>query len=378
MPSDDELSRRAFLRGLPRLFGRSLEAARDGVKEGISRKRADLSARRLTLPEHGSSLDGIPAVHPWIAIAHALAERTGRRVPYVLPLGGSGEAFRIGYDREDPARGMRESPVNSFLAALAIAGLTGQGMQGGPFEPAIGGVEASMAKGFSVVVGSGGGPAVLTAVDLKASQVEWVRGGDVSRRLSFEEFEREWEAASWSAGPAPYLRVTVERGQEPQPLEKVARAGILSMGMLLRHEGEGSTVGGLAAWEAWAEDLRADAISAERAEALHGEWLERIGVGRLAAGRFFDAIARAMPPDEREAAEKATRIFREIHEPDPTGEVWGTGLLPEVAQCLTTDGRPDPEKLVDPVLRERAAGLIDEIHALESKALDLANPAASP
>ncbi|MHC4469723.1 MAG: hypothetical protein ACYTDY_00970 [Planctomycetota bacterium] len=327
--------------------------------------------RRLRLPAFGAPLEGIPAVHPWIAIAHGLGERLGRRCPYVLLLGASGEAFRIAYDREEPARAHETSPVNTFLAALAVSGLTGQVMQGGPFEPALGGVQASVEKGFAVVVGSRTGPAVVAAVDREAEDVEWVHARDEPRRISFGDLEKRWEAASWSSGPAPFLRVTVERGSAPRPLDEVARVGIETMAMLLSHDPPGTAAGGLAAWEAWAEDLRADAITPERAEILHGDVLTELGVGRLAASRFLESIARAIPPEERGPVEDASRLYREIHNPDPTGEVWGTGLLPEVAECLLSDGAPDPEKLGRPALRERAADLLLEIRDLESQALAL-------
>ena len=62
---------------------------------------------------------------------------------------------------------------------------------------------------------------------------------------------------------------------------------------------------------------------------------------------------------------------------DPTGQVWGTGLLPEFMDCVVTDELPDRGKIEDPALRERAADLLEQIREQESRAYDLLEPLAN-
>jgi hypothetical protein len=302
-------------------------------------------------------------------IAHALAERLGRRVPYVLLLGASGEAFRLSYDREAPAGRLSAPgpPVNTFLAALALSGLEARATHGGPFEPALGGVETEVGKGLAVVLGSRTGPAILAGVNRKDGDVERVHSRGEPARIPLEDFREQWEQACWMGGPAPFLRITVEKGAAPRPLDDMSRVGLETLVTLLSDDAPGR---GLSAWEAWAKDLLDDAVTGEQAQALYGGLLPALAAGRLAGARFLQSIARAIPPESRGPVEAAARCYREIHNPDLTGEPWGTGLLPEVAQCVLTEDRPDPEKLGDPALRERAAKLLTEIRACEARALE--------
>jgi len=67
----------------------------------------------------------------------------------------------------------------------------------------------------------------------------------------------------------------------------------------------------------------------------------------------------------------AELLREEIHAPSIVGETFGTGLLPEAADCLLTDGLPDPGKTEDPAFRERAAELMLEIRDRELEAAGL-------
>ena len=93
-------------------------------------------------------------------------------------------------------------------------------------------------------------------------------------------------------------------------------------------------------------------------------------VARGAAGGFLESLARAIPPDDRGPVEEAARCFRRVHQPPPTAEIWGTGLLPELAECVRAEDRPAPESLATPEVRERAAGLLEAIAEEEDRAVE--------
>ena len=173
------LSRRSFLRKFPSLIAKSAAAFAESLGEGIREvgdtRETSASGKPMVaagLPAAGEPVEGIPPVHPWIGTARALAERLGHRVPYILLLGASGEAFRLSYDPNDPEASTTHSPVDTFLTSLYICGLDAQAAPGGPFAPALGSVEAALARNLEVAVSTGRGPAVLLGVDRDAKEVE--------------------------------------------------------------------------------------------------------------------------------------------------------------------------------------------------------------
>jgi hypothetical protein len=368
----DEVSRRDLLRKFPALFRKSAERAREAMAgEQAAAAKPELTGPRL--PAWGELLDGLPAVHPWLVIAHAAVEHLSRRYPYLLLMGASGEAFRIAYDPEDPGGAAARASVNTFLAALAVTGVAARATHGGPFEPALGGVEVTIGKGLLVVVATADGPGVVHRVDREARKVAWSTVRDGRRESSFEEFDVLWEAGAWMNGPAPWLRVTLEKGGDPRPLDQVAKVGVEAMRMVLTAEPKEGPRQGLQAIEALAADLRHGRPTAEQAEVLFGDFLATFAAGRMAAGMFLDAIGRAIDPEEREGIEAAARRYGEIHAPPPTEGVWGTGVLPEFAECVLADGRPDPTCLADEARRNRAADLLLRIRDLEREALGAAD-----
>jgi hypothetical protein len=172
-------------------------------------------------------------------------------------------------------------------------------------------------------------------------------------------------------GPAPGLRVTLEGGGNPKPLDRVAQVGIESMRMLLTAKPtEAGPRQGLLAIEALADDLRRGLPTGEQAQALFGVFLQTFAAGRMAAGMFLGAIGRALPPENRDAVLAAARAYGEIHAAPPAEGIWGTGLLAEFAECVLIDGRPDPSCLLDEVRRTRAADLLLAVRDLEQQALD--------
>ncbi len=362
-----EISRRSFLFRFRDILADSVAAA---SREAAGAARAKTGPDARHPPRAGELLDGVPALHPWAALAFGLGARYGRRHPYPLLLGASGEAFRVVYSREDPRGALRHSPVNTFLAALAVAGLSARAATGGPFGPALGGVEVTLNRGAAVVAGTRDGPGLVTGVDRKAEVVEFTPALAPPRRVPFALFEEEWSEGWWESGPAPFLRITVEGGGPVRSLEDLCRVGLETMIMLLTREGEGPWTTGLAAWDAFAGDLREDRISGEAAEVLLGDLLPSLAAARIGAWRFLEAIARALPPEHREPVEAASLLYREIHNPDPAGGIWGTGFLAEAAECLLTDEVPDPGKLESPEARERAAGLLSRVRENEARAVE--------
>lgn len=369
-----EVSRRSFLKRFPALIAKSAAAFAETLGEGM-RSAGDTNepgkaVDPTVMPAAGAPVEGIPAVHPWITTARTLAEQLGHRVPYILLLGASGEAFRLSYSREDPVEGASHSPINTFLAAIEICGLSAQAAPGGPFAPALGSVEAALGKDLGVVVATDRGPAILLRVDRQAKRVRLAFGGAAPEWVSFADLVTAWAGGAWAGGPAPYLRLTVSPDNSPRPLDDVARAGIKTIITLLDGEFPGPEATGLAAWEAWAGDLRDGKLPPDASEFLAGDFLEMVGVSRMAGGRFLDAVSRATPPDLGDDLDAAARCYMEIHSSAHVGEVWGTGLFPELAECMTTDGHPDPEKLADPAIRTRAADLMLAIRDKEAEALE--------
>ena len=366
----DEVSRRDLLGKLPGLFRRSMARAAESMAEGRPARPGKRKSSGPKLPLWGELIDGLPAVHPWIVIAHAAAEHLARRYPYLLLMGASGEAFRFAYDPEDPGGAVARASVNTFLAALAVTGISARATHGGPFEPAIGGVEVALGKGLVVVVATSEGPGVVHRVERENRRVHWSTLRDGRRDHSFEEFAWLWEAGAWMNGPAPWLRVTLEKGGDPQPLDRVAKVGIESMRMLLTAEPETGPRQGLQAIAALAEDIRTGRPTEEQGQALFGEFLATFAAGRMAAGMFLEGIGRALPPEDRDGVTAAARAYGEIHAPPPTEGVWGTGLMAEFAECVLIDRRPDPTCLADEARRTRAADLLLKVRDLEQQALD--------
>ncbi len=366
----DEVSRRDLLRKFPALFRKSASRMAKSMSEGSPGKPAKPKFRGPRLPARGRLIDGLPAVHPWIVIAHAVAEHLSRRFPYLLLMGASGEAFRFAYDPEDPGRPVPGAAVNTFLAALAVTGVSARATHGGPFEPAIGGVEVALGKGLVVVVATSDGPGVVHVVDRKNSIVSWSTLDDGRRESSFPEFDVLWEAGAWMNGPAPWLRVTLERGGTPRPLDQVAKVGVESMRMLLTAKPPEGPRQGLQAIEALADDIRRGLPTDLQAERLFGNFIETFAASRMAAGMFLRAIGRAIPPEDRDGVLAAARAYGEIHAPPPAEGVFGTGVLAEFAECVLVDGRPDPACLEDEARRIRAADLLLQVRDLEQQALD--------
>lgn len=365
----DDLSRRDLFRKLPALFRRSAKGFTDSLANETGGRPKKPGNSGPELPAWGEMVDGLPAVHPWIVIAHAAAQHLKRRYPYTLLMGASGEAFRFAYDPEDPGGAVALASVNTFLAALAITGVSARATHGGPFEPAIGGVEVALGKGMVVVVATSEGPGVIHRVDPENRLLTWSTLKDGRREFTYEQFDWIWEAGAWMNGSAPWLRVTLETGSTPRPLDQVAKVGIESMRMLLTAAPQEGPKQGLLAIEALAEDLRRGLPTDLQVKELCGDFLETFAVGRMAAGMFLDAIGRAYPPEKRDEITAAAHAYGEIHASPPTDGIWGTGLLPEFAECVLTDGRPDPSFLEDETLRARAADLLMKVRELEEDAL---------
>lgn len=368
-PDERRVTRRSLLTGLPGLFRRSASAFSSSLDDPALKPVARSTGGGL--PPRGEPLEGLPAVHPWIVVAFAVAERLRRRLPYGLFLGASGEAFAVAWDRDDPASALDRIPGNSFLSALALAGLTPRAATGGPLEPALGGAEVSLGKGFAVVLGTSRGPGLLDGVDRKARTLTWSPFGGGTETLPFDRFGETWAQGSWPGGPAPWLRVAVERGGNPRPLTEVAKVGIRALLARLAETGLARHPVGLRAWDALADDLEAGSVPEAAARAFLGEPIARIAVGRAAAGGFLEAVARAVPPHHREPLLSASRCFREVHQPHPEGEIYGTGLLPDFARLFLEEGELDPARLASPPAVERAVALLRRIREREARVVEL-------
>jgi len=321
------------------------------------------------LPAPGALVDGIPNLHPWIAAAHAISAWMGRPRSYAFLLGATGEAFVAAWSREDPEAALRHSPGNTFLASLAITGILGRAAHGGPFAPAIGGVGVALGRDLVPVVATRDGPALIRDVDTDAGVANWIRPGEERADVTFADLEEAWRDGWWPGGGAPFLRVTLELAED-RAAARVATPAIDAAAMLLDQRATAPLAMGAAAWEAFATDVREGRLEGETAALLVGRHFPRLAVARIAAGSFLSEIAEAVPDASREAVRDAARIFREIHAPSNTGEVFGTGLLPEVAECVLEDGLVEPARLTDPAFRERASELLLEVRDLELRAAD--------
>ncbi len=359
-----DVSRRDFLTRLPALFARSVTSAARSMGAAAGAGRA---AETIAVPSLGSALDGLPVASEWIATAWACGNRLGRRFPYGFLLGASGEAFRIAWSREDPAAAAAAAPLNTFLAALAAAGLVASATAGGPYEPALGGAETAAGRGAVMVLGTAGGPVLLAGVDRRAGEVVVARAGPGPSRVPLAEFGRGWAGGRWPGGPAAYLRVQVTAGPPPRPLREMAPLAVRTALLALEDHEAGGVVRGLAAWVALAGDLRAGAIPAERLGDVFGGLFAAAVAGRAAAGPFLESIAPALPVERQPAVLEAADLFRQVHRGDPTGALYGSGLLPEAAECLLAGGRPDPGRLAD---------LLLAVHDRESRAATLLAEAA--
>lgn len=360
------VSRRDFLRIFPGLMGRKVDEVKKSIPAELRRARARSSkpSEAVDLPPPGRTVDGVPLLHPWIGAAWAVAAR--HRRPRSLPflLGATGEAFSFFYSREDPAGAAANSPGNTFLLALALAGLVGRAAPGGSFEPALGGLEVAIGNGLTAVIAAGDEPALVLAVDREKKEATWVRPGADAAPISFDDLGEAWREGRWPGGRGSFIRVTVENGPERSSGELLGPALPAALD-LLRREKAGPFAAGPAAWTTFADDVRAGALG-DAAEVVLGTLLPRVAVARRAAGDFLETAARLLEGEKADAAVAAARVFREIHAPSIEGEVFGTGLLPEAAECLLTDGKPDAAKLDDPALRERAADLLLEVRDLEA------------
>jgi hypothetical protein len=371
-----EISRRDFLRIFPGLAAKRAGEMKENFDEvtgrtGRKKKRKAPPAPtgEPVIPAFGAIVEGIPNLHPWIAAAHGIAAFLGRPRTYSWLLGTTGEAFTTAYSRENTRAALHHTPGNTFLAALAVCGILGRAAHGGPFEPAIGGIAVALDGGAVPVIATRQGPVVIRSVEKEDRTADWIRPGEKRVTATFDELEEQWREAWWPGGSAAYIRVNLERAEE-RPAERISVPAIDAMVMLVTQTAKEPYAMGGAAWEAFAEDLRENRLAGETADAVLGELLPKIAVARLAAGGFFEEVAAATPKDRREAVEDARRIFREIHAPSPAGETFGTGLLPEAAQCLTEDQLPDHGKLEDAAFRERAADLFLEIRDREKEAAE--------
>lgn len=355
------MSRRDFLRLFPGLMSRKADEIKKSIPGQIRRRKKVVKpVGDPALPADGEVVDGLPLLYPWIGTAWAVATARGR--PRSLPflLGATGEAFSLFYSLEDPAGAHALSPGNTFLLALALAGLGGRAATGGPLDPAIGGVKVSLERGLTTVLATADGPAVILAVNRENRTAEWVRPGEPRAEISFESLEAKWAEGTWPGGRGRFLRCTVESGPD-RPRAAVLPAALPAAVSLLLRETAGDFASGPAAWAALAGDIESGTVPAE----VLGRLLPRVAVARRAAGDFLAEVEPLVAADRRPAVAEATRTFREIHAPSIAGEIFGTGLLPEVAECLFTAGAPDPEKLADPALRKRAAALLLEIRERE-------------
>ena len=363
----DEVSRRDLLRGLPGLFRKSARAFAASLGESVDKPKPGPPAKKFVLPVWGEPLEGIPAVHPFVVLAHATADRLGRRFPLSLLLGVSGEAFRLAYDRDDPQTALRRHTANGFLAALAVTGTAARASHGGPFAAALGSAEVAAGNGLVVVLGTSEGPAILGKVDRKTGSATVHRIGG-ARKLSFDRLEEIWSVGHPLNGPAPFLRIQVEKGSRPRPLQDFAKVSLESVRMLLEDRATEEGTFGLAVYDRIAGDLMSPDWPEDARKFVFGEFLESIGVGRGAAAGYLSSIARAIPPDEREPVEEAARAYGEIHRLSSSGGMWGTGLFPELAECLQTHGLPDLERAADPAVRDRAVELLGRIRDTERRA----------
>jgi hypothetical protein len=319
-------------------------------------------------------VDGIPNLHPCIAAAHGIARWMKRPRSFAWMLGATGEAFTTAYSLERPEAALRHTAGNTFLAALAISGILGRAAHGGPFEPAIGGVEVTLGRDLVPILATRHGPALVRDVNMDAGTVDWIRPGEERTTVPFAEVEEEWSEGWWPAGEVPFLRVTLELAED-RAAALVANPAIEAMVMLVTQDVKEPYRTGAAAWEAFADDLREDRIAGDAADVIVGELLPKLAVARLGAVGFLEEVASAVPESRREGVEAARRKFAEIHTPSIVGEVFGTGLLPEAADCLLEDQLPDPGRLADPAFRERAADLLLEVRDREIEAADLVREA---
>ena len=364
-----EVSRRDFLRIFPGMMGKKADEFRKAIPKGLR----ELSPRErrpppgpLRLPAPGDVVDGLPLLHPWIGAAQAIAIRHGRARTLPFLLGATGEAFSFFHSLEDPEGAAALSPGNTFLLALALTGLGARSAPGGPFEPALGGVEVAIGKGLTVAIATATGPAVLLGVDREKETARWLRPGEPEADVPFETLREAWREGSWPGGRGAFLRVTVDPGPNRARAEVLA-AALPAAASLLERDTAGEYAAGPAAWEALARDVRAGAL-AEAADVVLRVALPRAAVARRAAGDVLAEIGPIVAEKRRPGVAHASRIFREIHSPSLVGAVYGTGLIPEAAECLLTDEYPDPAKLADPALRERAATLFEEVAMHEREA----------
>jgi hypothetical protein len=207
-------------------------------------------------------------------------------------------------------------------------------------------------------------------VDPDKETVAWIRPGEERMTVPFAEVEEEWSMGWWPGGEVPFLRVTLELAED-RTAALVANPAVEAMVMLVRQDVKEPYRTGAAAWGALAEDIRENRIEGDAAGVIFGELLPKLAVARLGAVGFLEEIASAVPENRREGVEAARRKFAEIHTPSIVGEVFGTGLLPEAAECLLEDQLPDPGKLAEPAFRERAADLLLQVRDRELEAADL-------
>ncbi|MEN8149826.1 MAG: hypothetical protein ABFS86_08380 [Planctomycetota bacterium] len=376
--SGREISRRDFLRIFPGLAARRAEEIKDTIGEATGRRKKKAPKKpkppprdvEPRLPAFGETIDGIPNHHPWIATAHAIAAWMRRPRSYAWMLGATGEAFITAYSREDPAAALRHTPGNSFLASLAVTGIVARAAHGGPFAPAIGGVDVALGRDLVPVIATRDGPALIRDVDMDAELANWIRPGRERADVAFVDLEEHWGDGWWPGGGGAFLRVTLELAED-RDAARVTTPAIEAAAMLLSQAATSPLAMGSAAWEAFAEDLREGRLEGNAAETIVGELLPKLAVARVAAGTFLEEMAQAVPDTSREAILDAARKFREIHAPAGGGEVFGTGLLPEVAECVMEDQLVEPVKLEDPAYRERAADLLLEVRDRELEAADL-------
>jgi hypothetical protein len=206
-------------------------------------------------------------------------------------------------------------------------------------------------------------------VNLDASTADWIRPGEERTTVTFEELEAAWSIGWWPGGEVPFLRVTLELAED-RSAQLVANPAIEAMVMLVLQDVREPYRTGSRAWEAFADDVREGRLEGEAADVVFGELLPKLAVARLGAVGFLEEVAAAVPDSRREGVEAARREFAEIHAPSVHGEVFGTGLLPEFADCVLEDGLPDSGKLADEALRNRAADLLLEIRDREKEAAE--------
>jgi hypothetical protein len=368
---DEGYSRRDFLRRLPGLFRRSAASFAESLPEALKGGKPEKPAiPAVAIPPLHMPLDGLPVESPWAATAFACAEKLTRRLPFGLLLGASGEAFRTVWSDTDREEAAATAPLNTFLTACGVAGLAAAAAPGGPFEPArAGAVTAVRRGGCLVVLALRSGPAVLLESFDGRREVRLARTDPRPAVLGFEELEREWMEGWWPSGRAPFLRVLLSPGPPLRPLSEVAPLALRTVSAMLEPREAGGLSFGVAAWEAMAAAAREGRMPDDAADPFYTEILPALAAGRAAAGPFLEALGRALPANERAGVVEAAGLFRKVHEGDPAGDLYGTGLLPDLAACLLTDQLPDPARIADPAIRAEAARLLAEIHATESRAL---------